>query len=113
MTGSSLTWTPSRSRRPPASRWILRRMIRAGAGGLLTSLERVPDLPSVDIRRFPRVQVWLEGVRLLKRHFGDEVYVRGNCDQCPFTLASLLRGMDDWMMDLMDPEKEESVESAP
>jgi MtaA/CmuA family methyltransferase len=80
-------------------------------GGLLPSLEMVSALPPVDIRRYPRVQFWLEGVRLLKRHFGDEIYIRGNCDQCPFTLASLVRGMDGWMMDLMDPEKEESVKA--
>ncbi len=78
-------------------------------GGLLSSLEGVAGLPPVDILDSPRVQVWLEGVRLLKRHFGNEIYIRGNCDQCPFTLASLLRGMDGWMMDLLDPAKEESV----
>ena len=78
-------------------------------GGLITALEEVQDLPPVDILDSPGVQVWLEGVRLLKRHFGDEVFIRGNCDQCPFTLASLIRGMDGWMMDLLDPEKEECV----
>jgi len=78
-------------------------------GGLITALEQVPDLPPVDILDSPGVQVWLEGVRLLKRHFGDEVFLRGNCDQSPFTLASLIRGMDGWMMDLLDPEKEEYV----
>jgi MtaA/CmuA family methyltransferase len=75
-------------------------------GGMIGSLEEVRGLPPADIRNFPGVQVWLEGVRLLKRHFGEEVYVRGNCDQCPFTLASLIRGIDGWMMDLLDPEKE-------
>ncbi len=78
-------------------------------GGLLAALEQVSDLPAVDVLDSPGVQVWLEGVRLLKRHFGDEVFIRGNCDQCPFTLASLIRGMDAWMMDLLDPEKEELV----
>jgi uroporphyrinogen decarboxylase len=78
-------------------------------GGLIGSLEQVAGLSRVDIREYPGVQVWLEAVRLLKRHFGDEVYIRGNCDQCPFTLASLIRGMDGWMMDLLDPENEENV----
>jgi len=78
-------------------------------GGLLGSLDGVADLPPVDIREYTGVQVWLEAVRLLKRHFGDEVYIRGNCDQCPFTLASLIRGMDGWMMDILDPENEEHV----
>ncbi len=79
------------------------------SGGLLSALERVVDLSEVDIRNSPGVQVWLEGVRRLKRHFGDEICIRGNCDQSPFTLASLIRGMDGWMMDLLDPEKEEFV----
>ena len=79
------------------------------SGGLLRSMEQVPDLPPVDILGSPGVQVWLEGVRLLKRHFGDGVFIRGNCDQSPFTLASLIRGMDGWLMDLLDPEKEELV----
>jgi uroporphyrinogen decarboxylase len=78
-------------------------------GGMIAGLDRVAGLPVVDLGRDPGVQVWLEGVRLLKRYFGGEVLVRGNCDQCPFTLASLIRGMDGWMMDLLDPEKEESV----
>jgi MtaA/CmuA family methyltransferase len=78
-------------------------------GGLLAGLEQVSDLTPVDLLNSSGVQVWLEGVRLLKRHFGDEVFIRGNCDQCPFTLASLVRGMDGWLMDLLDPEKEKFV----
>jgi len=56
------------------------------------------------------VQVWLEAVRLLVRHFGPEVFVRGNCDQAPFSLASMLRGAADWMMDLMDEGNRERAE---
>jgi MtaA/CmuA family methyltransferase len=72
-------------------------------GGCLADLGQVDSLPPVDIARYPVVQVWLEGVRLLVRYFGGEIFVRGNCDQDPYDLACLMRGMDDWMMDLMDP----------
>jgi MtaA/CmuA family methyltransferase len=78
-------------------------------GHRIASLEEVAELPPVDILDFQGVQVWLEGVRILKRHFGDEIYIRGNCDQCPYTLAGMIRGIDDWMMDMMDPEAEESA----
>jgi uroporphyrinogen decarboxylase len=78
-------------------------------GRVLKSMEGVYDLQPVDILAYPGVQVWLEGVRLLKRQFGEEMYLRGNCDQSPFTLASMLRGMDQWMMDLLDPDNEEMV----
>ena len=43
---------------------------------------------------------WLESTRLIKEYFGDEIYVRGNCDQAPFSLASMIRGTENWMMDL-------------
>jgi uroporphyrinogen decarboxylase len=78
-------------------------------GARLASLAEVRDLPPVDIAAYPGVEVWLEAVRLLKRHFGDEVYLRGNCDQCPFSLASVLRGASDWMMDLLDPAHAEDA----
>jgi len=41
-------------------------------------------------------------VSLLKDHFGDEIAVRGNCDQCPFSLAGLIRGLAGWMTDLVE-----------
>ena len=78
-------------------------------GPLLDTLERASSLEEVDISGYAGVQVWLEAVRMLKRHFGDEIYIRGNCDQCPFTLASLIRGIDNWMIDLTDPGNEVHV----
>lgn len=78
-------------------------------GGMLGSLNEIDELPEIDILDFAGVQVWLESVRLLKRHFGDEIYIRGNCDQSPFTLASLVRGMDAWMMDILDPGNEDRI----
>jgi MtaA/CmuA family methyltransferase len=78
-------------------------------GARLRDLAGVRDLEPVNISRHQGVQVWLEGVRLLSKHFGSEVYLRGNCDQCPFTLAGLVRGMDNWMTDLLDLDNEETV----
>src|ERR1017187_3879857 len=72
----------------------------------LASLADVDALPSPDIARYPVVQVWVEAVRLLCAHFGNEVFIRGNCDQCPFALAALVRGMEGWLTDIMDPELE-------
>ncbi|AQT68764.1 Uroporphyrinogen decarboxylase [Anaerohalosphaera lusitana] len=75
----------------------------------LTSLDAVADLPAPDIANDERVQIWVEACRLLKEYFGDEILVRGNCDQLPFSVASMLRGMTEWMMDLMNPESQEKV----
>jgi uroporphyrinogen decarboxylase len=56
---------------------------------------KIPDLSS-----YPYSANWLEATRLIKEHFGDEIFVRGNCDQAPFSLASMIRGTENWMMDL-------------
>jgi uroporphyrinogen decarboxylase len=79
-------------------------------GARLARLEEVDDLEPPDVGRYPRVQVWLEAVRILVRHLGREVHVRGNCDQAPFSLASMVRGAADWMMDLMDEANRERAE---
>jgi len=77
--------------------------------GALPDLEGLDDLPAPDLANNERVQIWVEACRLVKQHFGDEKFVRGNCDQLPFSLASMLRTPQDWMMDLIDPSKEEQV----
>jgi len=79
------------------------------AGARLRQIEEVLDLPPVDIRSYHGVQVWLEATSILVRHFDSNIYVRGNCDQSPFTLASLIRGIEPWLMDLADEEKNELV----
>jgi uroporphyrinogen decarboxylase len=78
-------------------------------GARLKTLQEVVDLEPVDITHYHGVQVWLEASRLLHKHFDDEIYLRGNCEQCPFSLASMVRGMDEWLMDLLDPESEENA----
>jgi uroporphyrinogen decarboxylase len=78
-------------------------------GGRLAHLEEVRDLAPPDVARYEGVQVWLEATRLLVRHFDHEIFVRGNCDQCPFSLASQIRGAAEWMLDLTDPEREADV----
>jgi uroporphyrinogen decarboxylase len=69
--------------------------------GLLQSLDDIKKLKPVDVGSYKYVQVWCEAVRILKDYFKDEVFVRGNCDQAPFSLASMIRGTENWMMDLL------------
>lgn len=78
-------------------------------GAMLNSLDALDELTPPDMSRSERIQAWVEGVRLIKRHFGDEHYVRGNCDQAPFALACLVRGMEGFLMDIADPANEERV----
>jgi uroporphyrinogen decarboxylase len=70
-------------------------------GVLLPSIEEVESLPPVDIAKDTGIQRWLEVSRIVKEHFGDEKWVRGNCDQAPFSLASMIRGSQELMTDLL------------
>ena len=68
--------------------------------GMLESLGDLKKLKPVKVEDYKYVQIWLESVRLLKDYYGDDVMVRGNCDQAPFSLASMIRGTENWMTDL-------------
>jgi len=74
--------------------------------GNLMNLEDVTRLKPVDIENYPYIRIWLEAVRILKEYYKDQVYIRGNCDQCPFSLASMMRGAQNWMLDLMTGQGE-------
>lgn len=78
------------------------------AAPAIKSLDEVAKLRPVDPARDGRIPVLVEAIRLLGKAVGQEVAIRGNCDQGAFALAGLLRGMEDFMMDLMeDPDRPE------
>lgn len=79
------------------------------AGGRIDCLDAVQDLEVPDISANERVQIWLEACRIMVRQMGDRIYIRGNCDQAPFSLASMIRGAQDWLIGLHDPKNETQV----
>lgn len=79
------------------------------AGQRLQKIEEVLDLPPVDIRSYRGVQVLLEATSILVKHFDSNIFIRGNCDQAPFSLSGLIRGIEPWLMDIADEEKHEFV----
>ena len=72
--------------------------------------ELLEVLPSIDLLASPRVQVYLEAARqLVAWGNANDRFIRINADQGAFSLACLLRGMDAFLMDLLDPDREEDV----
>jgi MtaA/CmuA family methyltransferase len=69
--------------------------------GILERLEEVHKLQPARIENYKYVQIWLESTRLLKEYYKNEIFIRGNCDQAPFSLASMMRGVQNWMLDMM------------
>lgn len=75
-------------------------------GPIIKDLSEVGRLRTVDPERDGRIPMLLETIRLLADACGEEISIRGNADQCAFSLAALLRGMEDFLMDLTDPDEE-------
>ena len=74
--------------------------------GLLDSLMDVEQLKPLRIQTYKYVDIWCEAVHLLKQHFQQEIFIRGNCDQAPFSLATMLRGTENLMLDLcLEPQE--------
>lgn len=72
----------------------------------LTSLDKIDQLKNMDISTNLRIQHSLEAIRILKKYFNNEIFIRGNCDQAPFSLACSMRTPANFMMDLLlDQEK--------
>jgi len=71
------------------------------AKGNLAELSEIRKLGKVKVHDYKYIEVWLEAVHLVKNHFKNEIFVRGNCDQAPFSLASMMRGSQEWMLDLV------------
>ena len=71
---------------------------------LLNDLEEINELEPIDISKSERIQKALEAARILKKYCGNELFLRGNLDQAPFSLASMVRTPATWMTDIvMDP----------
>jgi len=71
----------------------------------LNSLDEIDKLEDIDISKNIRIQHSLEVMKILRKHYGKEKFLRGNCDQAPFSLACCMRSPANFMMDLMlDPE---------
>lgn len=66
----------------------------------IRSLDEVGDLRVVNPATDRRIPALLEGIRLIKKQVGNDVAIRGNADQAAFSLACLLRGIEDFLAEL-------------
>lgn len=75
------------------------------------SIERIiDDLAGVDLRDSDRVKLYLEAVNKLSVWCNaNDVFLRANADQGPFSLGCLLVGMNEFLMMLLDEDEEEHL----
>lgn len=72
---------------------------------VLKDLRDVYDMSIPDPLSSGRLCEWLEATRTLTDAIGDDVFVMGRADQGPFSIACLLRGTTQFMMDLLTEDK--------
>ena len=70
----------------------------------------IDDLAQVDLLRDDRVQIYLDAVNKLSVWCDrNDVFLRANADQGPFSLGCLLVGMEEFMMMLLDEDEEDDL----
>lgn len=70
---------------------------------------RTLEIPE-DLFEKPLIRANLETVKKLAECYQNEVFILGRADQGPFSLAALMYGMENFMMDLLDEDCEEEIE---
>lgn len=66
----------------------------------ICSLAEVDRLKVISPETDGRIPAILESIRLLARELGNEVAIRGNADQMAFDLACMVRGTQEFLMEL-------------
>lgn len=73
---------------------------------VLSDLREIDDLRMPDPLKDGRICEWLETVERLMDAVGDHVFVMGRADQGPFSLLCLLRGTQEFMVDLLTEDED-------
>jgi len=80
----------------------------AVVGNIIEKIEDVDILKSIDLSKNKRVNVWLDATRIILEKTKGKIYVICRADQGAFSLATLLRGTENMMLDLaldVDPAR--------
>jgi len=67
----------------------------------LKDLRDIYEMEVPDPLNAGRLPEWLEATRMLSEAIGDYVFIMGRADQGPFSVACLLRGTQQFMVDLV------------
>jgi uroporphyrinogen decarboxylase len=75
----------------------------------IRSLREVDRLEVVNPETDGRIPALLEGVRLIAKQVGTEVAIRGNADQAAFDLACMVRGIEEFLMELVSDSENPAI----
>jgi len=78
--------------------------------GCLENYDSIDRLKLPDPAEDGRLPVWVDTVKKVAEEIGDEYLVVGRADQGAFSLASMMRGMEDFFMDIACAASDEKLE---
>jgi MtaA/CmuA family methyltransferase len=78
-------------------------------GPALARIEDVDQLRPIDPSRDGMLPEIVKATRLIRERLGDGAYLLAEADQGPFSLATQIVGIEELLMALMEPAKEEHV----
>lgn len=73
---------------------------------ILKDLREIDDLKMPNPKSDGRLPEWLETTSRIAEKIGKEAFIIGRADQGPFSLLSLLRGTEEFMIDLMEEDED-------
>ena len=74
---------------------------------VLKNLRDISEMELPDPQKDGRLPEWLAATEELVNSIGDHVFIMGRADQGPFDLACLLRGTENFMMDMVTADPQE------
>ncbi len=77
--------------------------------GCLEDYNNIDKLKLPDPMKDARLPVWVDTVRKVAEKIGNEYLVVGRADQGAFSLASMMRGMEDFFMDIAVAASDEKL----
>ena len=78
-------------------------------GHAIEDLDEVDNLKPIDIQKDGRMHAWIEATKILKKEYGDSIFIISRADQGAFDMAALIYGMDKLSIELAMKTKPEQV----
>lgn len=78
-------------------------------GTPIDSLNEINTLPEIDVEQVPVLVEFVKATKILSGEIGDQVCIRSESDQGPFSLAAQILGMEDFLIALTDAENFDKI----
>lgn len=81
----------------------------AVVGPAIADLSEVGKLFVPDMMKDGRMKVWLDATRIIREKVGKSVFLVCRADQCAFSLAALVYGMDNLSIAIAEGDRDEEI----